>query len=61
MHLYNNEDMHNYTILLNWENERASIQFNVLKLNPPSTSYFGKSPNMDSPTPSKTKKKNPVI
>ena len=38
--LYSNEDMHNYTILLNWENERASIQFNVLKLNPPSTSYF---------------------
>ena len=42
--------LRSYTILLNWEKEGTSILFNFSKLNPPPfTTYFGKSPYMDSP------------
>ena len=40
--------LYNYTILLNWENERASGQFNFLKSNLRFPTYFGKSPHIDS-------------
>ena len=43
--------LYNYTFLLNWENERISIELNFLKLNNPLTfiTYFDKSPYKDSP------------
>ena len=40
--------LYNYTILLNWENERTSGQFNFLKSNLRFTIYFGESPHIDS-------------
>ena len=46
-------------IWLNWENERTSIKFDFLKLNPSFTTFFGKSPHMDC-TPLKMKKPQPI-
>lgn len=41
--------LYNYTYLPNRENETTSTKFNFLKLNPPFTTYFRKSPNTTSP------------
>ena len=50
MLLYSNTNMkaqsilYNYMILINWEKERASMQFNFLKLNPPSQPILASPP-----------------
>ena len=48
----------NYTIWLNWENERTSVQFNILNLNAPPPN-FGKSPHMTSAPIKMKKNSNP--
>ena len=47
-----------YMSLINWEWERTSIQFNFLGVESPFTTYFGKSPHMDS-SPLNEKNTNP--
>ena len=51
--------LYNYTILLNWENDRTSTQFIFLKLNPPSQSILASPPLCNPPSNSllKTNKK----